>query len=588
MLCYLISLVKVNAQSCLNCSTTTGINNGLIFCTTMTGNADDGTISPVIPTLTGTIVATTDRYNASNSAYDFTTSASTRITYTSSSKLDIATSQSFTMSAWFYQRSLTANPSYIASLGSSNSSNYSLLVNSSGNLVFNDYYGPGLISRVMLASTNVVSLNTWNHLAITINKTTGLHTLYLNGISIGTITSTNSSALTGSKVFIGNNSVNDWGMNGKIDDVRIYNRALSSADIGILYTSTIALSIATKNWNICKGDSVTLDAGTSSASSYAWSPSSGLNDATLIKPVSKPLTTTKYYINVQTGGCSATDSVTVKIDTINLSAPDKNVCVGNAISLSATGATSYVWTPTTGLSNPNISNPAIASAKTAIYTVKGIQGACTSYDTVVVTACSCIPVYDTVKVTQTIRDTIHTNVTDTTHILIRDTMTTHLTVTDTAHITIKDTVVITIRDTVTTHKTIMDTMHVVIKDTMHVVIRDTMHIVIRDTVPIGVTDTLYINIVKTGLNLPNDILNTLKVYPNPASDEVVIDNGNYTQIPNYSVRIVNITGQVVFTSLINRQTFRIQTNTLGSAGVYFVQILNNNNAVIQTKKLVLR
>jgi hypothetical protein len=177
-------------------------------------------------------------------------------------------------------------------------------------------------------------------------------------------------------------------------------------------------------------------------------------------------------------------------------------------------------------------------------------------------------------------------------IQLRTTLTDTITVRDTIWTNIYDTIRITVRDTIritdTLHVTINDTLWVTHTDTIHRTITDTVYYVIRDTIPIGVTDTLYIDIVKTGLNKPNNILNTIKIYPNPATDEIVIDNGNYIQIPNYSVMIVNSIGQTVYTNTINRQIFRLNTSTWGDAGTYFLQILDNHNNVIETRKIVLK
>ena len=50
------------------------------------------------------------------------------------------------------------------------------------------------------------------------------------------------------------------------------------------------------------------------------------------------------------------------------------------------------------------------------------------------------------------------------------------------------------------------------------------------------TDTLYIDITVTGV--PN-LNNTISVYPNPANDIVIIDNGNYSTMSNYNLMIFN-------------------------------------------------
>jgi hypothetical protein len=295
-------------------------------------------------------------------------------------------------------------PSYIGGLYSNNESGFALFVrgnasgSTAGRLIFEDYYAPSQAVRATIVSPNSINLNTWNHVVITINKATGIHVLYLNDVVIGTVTSTNNSILTNPKVVIGNTLAQQWAINGKIDDVRIYNRALDSAEVSQLYTSTIPpLSLINKT--ICKGDSVSLNPGSTVSGSYSWSPTSTLNNYTLVNPIASPPVTTKYYATIEKGGCYATDSVTVQIDTINLSASDESVCLSDSINLSATGASSYLWTPSTGLSDPSIANPLASPSKTMLYIVKGTSGVCTSYDTAIVTVCDCSKtiIYDTIK-----------------------------------------------------------------------------------------------------------------------------------------------------------------------------------------------
>jgi hypothetical protein len=67
---------------------------------------------------------------------------------------------------------------------------------------------------------------------------------------------------------------------------------------------------------------------------------------------------------------------------------DVSICPGASTNLSAsgTGAVSYAWTPTTGLSNPSIANPVATPATTTTYVVAVTNGnGCTDTDTVIVT-----------------------------------------------------------------------------------------------------------------------------------------------------------------------------------------------------------
>src|SRR5258708_40128741 len=62
--------------------------------------------------------------------------------------------------------------------------------------------------------------------------------------------------------------------------------------------------------------------------------------------------------------------VTVKaVPVITVNSP--TICTGATAQLNATGGTTYAWSPSTGLSNANISNPISSATSTTNYTVTG-------------------------------------------------------------------------------------------------------------------------------------------------------------------------------------------------------------------------
>lgn len=109
---------------------------------------------------------------------------------------------------------------------------------------------------------------------------------------------------------------------------------------------------------------------------------------------------------------------------------------------------------------------------------------------------------------------------------------------------------------------------------------------INDTCITSTTDTLYIKVNTSSLGNPN--YNTFKVYPNPSSTQVVIDNGDFSIMGSYTAKIINSKGQQVFQSTINQQKFVIEANTMGGAGVYTLYMTDSNNKVVGVKKIVLQ
>lgn len=107
-----------------------------------------------------------------------------------------------------------------------------------------------------------------------------------------------------------------------------------------------------------------------------------------------------------------------------------------------------------------------------------------------------------------------------------------------------------------------------------------------NTTSIAVTDTLIMDISLAGVSAPNDV-NTMKIYPNPTNDIVNIDNGNYTLMTGYSIKIMTAIGQEMFSSSITSQTIQVPVSQLGATGNYFINVYDNNQVLVESKVLIL-
>jgi hypothetical protein len=117
-------------------------------------------------------------------------------------------------------------------------------------------------------------------------------------------------------------------------------------------------------------------------------------------------------------------------------------------------------------------------------------------------------------------------------------------------------------------------------------IADTCITTIYDTLYATVTDTLIIN-TTLSLPAPNNE-NTILIYPNPASDHITIDNGNFSAMAGYSIKIENNAGQQVFQSLINQAQFYVDLSTWTGNGLYFVHLIDPQNNTVTVRKIVLQ
>ncbi len=140
----------------------------------------------------------------------------------------------------------------------------------------------------------------------------------------------------------------------------------------LVNVNTPTISTVSSPTSICIGSSATLTA--SGANTYTWNP--GALSGTNI--VVSPTTTTTYTVSgTNTFGCNGTSTITLAVlnlPTVSVVSSPTAVCLGNSATLSATGATSYSWSPGSLTGNIVVVTP----TATTIYTVTGNNGACTS------------------------------------------------------------------------------------------------------------------------------------------------------------------------------------------------------------------
>ncbi len=85
-------------------------------------------------------------------------------------------------------------------------------------------------------------LGGWHHIAYTVDAVNNTHTLYLNGVAVDSAAMTGAVTYShGADSFIGKHGTGDpdWDFIGKIDEARVYNRALTSQEISALANDTL-------------------------------------------------------------------------------------------------------------------------------------------------------------------------------------------------------------------------------------------------------------------------------------------------------------------------------------------------------------
>jgi gliding motility-associated-like protein len=146
--------------------------------------------------------------------------------------------------------------------------------------------------------------------------------------------------------------------------------------------------------SICSG--VSISANTSSnATTYSWLPTAGVSNPAIANPILTPASTTTYTVTGTTGSCTVSKTFTVTVQLpVTLSVHTDTTVCGNASfnANTVSNATSFSWSPATGVSNPAIANPVLSPTSTTTYTVTARTGNCTNIKTFTVTVLPAVTV----------------------------------------------------------------------------------------------------------------------------------------------------------------------------------------------------
>jgi hypothetical protein len=107
---------------------------------------------------------------------------------------------------------------------------------------------------------------------------------------------------------------------------------------------------------------------------------------------------------------------------------------------------------------------------------------------------------------------------------------------------------------------------------------------------ITITDTLIINVGQLSFTNPVTWANNITIAPNPASTEVNINFNNITNLAGGSINIINALGQSVATTpiTVSGTNTTLSLATWGGTGMYFVQIINPQGQIVDIKKIILQ
>jgi RHS repeat-associated protein len=238
-----------------------------------------------------------------------------------------------TVAAWVKVNALPSNRAWILLLGNAGTGAHHWLLRSDGITQLGSWSGNQVNPSLPVGQ--------WTHIAMTFDGST--LTGYINGTAIGSTAA--SFNLAGSPLTLAQTAVSENNFNGQIDDLHVYNRALTAAEVSSLASApaspipTVSLTAPTNGASYSAPASIMLSA-TAAGSGSTVSRVDFYSGASLLgSAIAAPYTYT--WSNVPAGSYTFT---AVATDTSNVSISSSPVSVSVSVGAVATTQTYYIYT----------------------------------------------------------------------------------------------------------------------------------------------------------------------------------------------------------------------------------------------------
>lgn len=335
---------------------------GLLGYYPFTGSAND--VSANAANLTNNnAVLTADRFGTANAAYSF--NGINQYLINSTPNFTFNPSSSFTISFWYNRNNTSANGVLIMNA-----------TNAAGNFIWifqagptNSQYGTNKQQSSWIWAQTASTTIAWTHIVCVYNA--GAMTLYKNNVQVATGTFIHTNVTSANlPLYVGRGIGGDY-YNGKMDDIGIWNRALTVCEINDLYNSSNSLTGVSAGQDIssCNNQAITLNG--SGAINYFWN-----QNVTNGVPFTPTSNGTYLVTGFNANGCSQWDETNVSIGQLSINAgQDLSVCQGDTVTLNATGAQNYTWNNAISNNVPFVVN------QSGTFIATSINGTCTDTDT---------------------------------------------------------------------------------------------------------------------------------------------------------------------------------------------------------------
>jgi len=211
-----------------------------VACYPFNGNANDVSGNNHNGTVIGATLIT-DRKGNLNGAYQFNKSISTKIELPNLNTFE--NNGELTVSIWVKTDNLISyGTTIISTFPDVASDRFQMNINFSGSPVNTNIFDYGNITTGRLVSpASAVVFDTWEHYVFVKSTTGNFMKIYKNGVEIASKTGGTSIVDKNKKILLGGSPANtehsDQLFKGALDDLKIFNRALSTSEILIMYNN---------------------------------------------------------------------------------------------------------------------------------------------------------------------------------------------------------------------------------------------------------------------------------------------------------------------------------------------------------------
>jgi len=253
-------------------------SNGLVGWWPFNGNANDESGNGNNGTVIGSILSY-DRNGNANNAYGFN-GIDNYIDLGNPITLGNNPS-SYTQAGWAYFNDFSDTYVFISKRHDNSGSDWATPKTTANN-TFIFYADDALYSNAQIAESNSLLVNQWYH--VTFVKSFDVYSIYVNGLMVSSNTDSHQMGGSTNNLIIGAQLAWPEFMKGSLDDIGIWNRALTDQEILALYQGcqmVITTQPSNQSVNVSAGNTTFSVASSASNPTYQWQTNLGLGFQTL-------------------------------------------------------------------------------------------------------------------------------------------------------------------------------------------------------------------------------------------------------------------------------------------------------------------